>query len=189
MSAVWRLRILLSVSVANSVDLDQIEHSVLGPHCLSVSRNSPSRKHNKYATDDFSRRNFQMIFFRSRWAVWYWSTLFVCKPKFILDVNIYMQRTISADDIFRWFVFVAGEGIRFNQCQKWWPFKGGALVIYISCLFLLCCLGCLLLSCDHLLGNVWSHGFLVCDVFSCFCHFPIWCPGPAVVLVCIYFWS
>ena len=25
-------------------------------------------------------------------------------------------------------------------------------------------------------------GSLVCDVFLCFCHFPIWCPGSGVVL-------
>ena len=26
---------------------------------------------------------------------------------------------------------------------------------------------------------------LVCDVFLCFCHFPIWCLGSGVVLDCI----
>ena len=25
-----------------------------------------------------------------------------------------------------------------------------------------------------------SEGALVCDVFLCFCHFPIWCPGSGV---------
>ena len=25
----------------------------------------------------------------------------------------------------------------------------------------------------------------VCDVFLCFCHFPMWCPGSGVVLDCI----
>ena len=28
-------------------------------------------------------------------------------------------------------------------------------------------------------------GSIVCDVFLCFCHFPIWCPGFCVVLDCI----
>ena len=28
--------------------------------------------------------------------------LFLCMPKFALDVSIYMQQTTSADDIFRW---------------------------------------------------------------------------------------
>ena len=23
-------------------------------------------------------------------------------------------------------------------------------------------------------------GYLVCDVFLCFCHFPMWCPGSGV---------
>ena len=31
----------------------------------------------------------------------------------------------------------------------------------------------------------WSHGSLVCDVFLCFCHFPMWCPGSGMVLDCI----
>ena len=29
--------------------------------------------------------------------------------------------------------------------------------------------------------------FLVCDVFLCFCHFPMWCPGLGVVLYCTDF--
>ena len=34
----------------------------------------------------------------------------------------------------------------------------------------------------HLLGKGLPHGSLVCDVFLCFCHFLIWCPGSGVVL-------
>ena len=30
---------------------------------------------------------------------------------------------------------------------------------------------------------------LLCDVFLCFCHFPIWCSGSGVVLDCIDSWS
>ena len=26
-------------------------------------------------------------------------------------------------------------------------------------------------------GNGLTYGSLVCDVFLCICHFPIWCPG------------
>ena len=29
----------------------------------------------------------------------------------------------------------------------------------------------------------------MCDVFLCFCHFPIWCPGLGVVFDCIDSWS
>ena len=25
----------------------------------------------------------------------------------------------------------------------------------------------------------------ICDVFLCFCHFPMWCPGSGVVFDCI----
>ena len=56
-------------------------------------------------------------------------------------------------------------------------------VIYVSCLS--CCLVCSLQPCGHLLGKGWPHGSLVCDVFLCFCHFPMWCPGSGVVLDCI----
>ena len=28
-------------------------------------------------------------------------------------------------------------------------------------------------------------GSLVCDVFLCFCHLPMWCPGSGAVLECI----
>ena len=55
--------------------------------------------------------------------------------------------------------------------------------IYVSCLS--CCLTCTLQPCGHLLGMGWPLGSLVCDVSSCFCHFPMWCPGSGVVLDCI----
>ena len=72
----------------------------------------------------------------------------------------------------------------------YWPFPGGAsfvdlflFVIYVSCLS--CCLVCSSQPYGHLLGKGWPLGFLVCDVFLCFCHFPMWCPGTGVVLDCI----
>ena len=35
-------------------------------------------------------------------------------------------------------------------------------------------------------GKVGSNfGSLVCDVFLCFCHFPMWCPWSGAVLDCI----
>ena len=55
--------------------------------------------------------------------------------------------------------------------------------LYVSCLS--CCLVCSLQPCGHLLGKGWPLGSLVCDVFLCFCHFPMWCPGSGVVLDCI----
>ena len=41
----------------------------------------------------------------------------------------------------------------------------------------------------HLLGKGWPPGSLVCDVFLCFCHFPIWCPGSGVVFDGLDSWS
>ena len=38
-------------------------------------------------------------------------------------------------------------------------------------------------------GKGWPLGSLVCDVFLCFCHFPIWCSGSGVVFDCIDSWS
>ena len=43
--------------------------------------------------------------------------------------------------------------------------------------------------CGHLLGKGWSFGSLVCDVFLCYCNFPIWCPESGVVFDCVDFWS
>ena len=37
----------------------------------------------------------------------------------------------------------------------------------------------------YLLGTGWPLGSPVCDVFLCFCHFIIWCPGSSLVLDCI----
>ena len=56
-------------------------------------------------------------------------------------------------------------------------------VIYVSVLS--CCLVCSLQPCDHLLGKGKPLGSLVFDVFFCFCHFPMWCPGSGVFLDCI----
>ena len=33
-------------------------------------------------------------------------------------------------------------------------------------------------------GKSWPLGSLVDDVFLCFCHFPMWCPGSGVVQDC-----
>ena len=52
---------------------------------------------------------------------------------------------------------------------------------------------CVILSClflepsGHLLGKGCPLGSLVCDVFLCVCHFPIWCPGSGVVFDCYGF--
>ena len=49
---------------------------------------------------------------------------------------------------------------------------------------------CLFLA--ALLSPAWkgltSWLFCVCDVFLCFCDFPIWCPGSGVVFICIDSW-
>ena len=42
------------------------------------------------------------------------------------------------------------------------------------CLSLIYCLVCFLQQCDHLLGRAVLLA-LLCDVFLCFCHFPIRC--------------
>ena len=34
-------------------------------------------------------------------------------------------------------------------------------------------------------GRGLTSWLLVCDVFLCFCHFTMWCPGSGVVLDCI----
>ena len=62
-------------------------------------------------------------------------------------------------------------------------------VIYVSCLSLLCYLICSLQPCDRLLGKAWSLGYLVCCVFLCVRHIPIWCLGSGVILDCIDSWS
>ena len=53
--------------------------------------------------------------------------------------------------------------------------------IYAPCLS--CCLDCSLQPCGHLLGKGWPLASLVCDVFLCLIHFPMWCPGSGVELV------
>ena len=55
--------------------------------------------------------------------------------------------------------------------------------IHVSCLSLLCGLVCSLQPCDHLLGEGWPLGSLVCFVM-------VWpCPGSCVILDCIASWS
>ena len=62
-------------------------------------------------------------------------------------------------------------------------------VLHLWILFVIC-VPCLSLQpCGHLMGKCRPLGSLVCDVFSCFCHFPLWCPGSGVVFDCIDSWS
>ena len=39
--------------------------------------------------------------------------------------------------------------------------------------------------CGHLMEKGWPLGSLVCDVFLCYSHVPICCPGSGLVLDCI----
>ena len=64
--------------------------------------------------------------------------------------------------------------------------------LFISFVFVFDILPCLCLvlqPCGHLLGKGWPLGASVCEVFMCFCHVPIRCPGSGVVLDCIDSWS
>ena len=59
---------------------------------------------------------------------------------------------------------------------------------YLLFVFRVClsyCLVCSLQACKYLLGKGWPLGSIVYDVFLCFCHFPIWCPGSGVAFDCI----
>ena len=49
-------------------------------------------------------------------------------------------------------------------------------VIFICALSLPYCRVCFLQPCGHLLGKGWPLGSCVCDVFLCFCRFPVRCP-------------
>ena len=71
---------------------------------------------------------------------------------------------------------------------RWCFFCGSVFGFYVSSLSLISCVVCSLQPCDHLLGKGWPLGSLVFDVYLCFCHFPIWCLGSGVVLVCIDPW-
>ena len=59
--------------------------------------------------------------------------------------------------------------------------------IYVLCIS--CFLVCSLQPCGHLPGKGWPLISFVCNVFLWFCHVPMWCPGPGVVLDCIGFGS
>ena len=39
------------------------------------------------------------------------STLFVCMLKLVIAVSIYMQKTTSAENIFKMIFFIAGQGL------------------------------------------------------------------------------
>ena len=51
------------------------------------------------------------------------------------------------------------------------------------CLSLLYCVVCFLQPCGHLLGKGCPFGFLVWDVFLCFCHFPFGVLGQVWYLI------
>ena len=68
-------------------------------------------------------------------------------------------------------------------------FKGG--VSFVRDLFCYLCFVSVMLSglsiaaLGHLLGKGWPLGSLVCDVFLCYSHLPMCCPGSGLVLDCI----
>ena len=66
-----------------------------------------------------------------------------------------------------------------ENCESFWLFVFRVCLPY--------CLVNSLQLCGHLLGKAWPLSSLDCDVFLCFCHFPIWYPGLAAVLDCIDF--
>ena len=55
--------------------------------------------------------------------------------------------------------------------------SNAVLILWIIFVICVSCLACYLVyslqPCGHLLGKGWPLGFLVCDVFLCFCHFPV----------------
>ena len=57
---------------------------------------------------------------------------------------------------------------------------GILFVTYVSCLS--CCLVCSLQPFGHLLGKLLLS--LLYVMFSCVCHFPMWCSGSGMVLDC-----
>ena len=61
----------------------------------------------------------------------------------------------------------------------WETISGTYFVVYASCLPR-CLLACSLQPCGHLPGKGYSLDSLVCDVFLCVCHFPMWCPWSGV---------
>ena len=67
------------------------------------------------------------------------------------------------------------NSLHLNDRSKSVPF-------FILCLSLPKCLANVLQPCGHQLGKGWSLNSPVYDVFMCFCHFPIRCPGSGVVL-------
>ena len=61
----------------------------------------------------------------------------------------------------------------------------GSLLLFMFHVYL--CYG--VLPCEHLVERCHPLSSLVCHVFLCFCHFPIWCSVSGMVLDCIDFWS
>ena len=62
-------------------------------------------------------------------------------------------------------------------------------VSFFYCVSLPYCLVCAMQPWGHMLVNGWLIGSPVCDVFLCFCHFPMQYYGPGMVLECIDSWS
>ena len=64
----------------------------------------------------------------------------------------------------------------------------GSFSLFVFHVCLSYCRVCSLLPCGHLLGKGWPLGSLICDVFLCFYHFPIWCSLSGVIFG-INYWS
>ena len=75
------------------------------------------------------------------------------------------------------------------QLFSYWPFHRWVSFVdrfcYLSLSLPYLFLAALCSPVGKLLISKAALGSLVCDVFLCFCHFPIWCPGSGVVLDCV----
>ena len=99
-----------------------------------------------------------------------------------LFVLIHIKNKDEADT----FTHVSPPGV-FLRIVTRWCFFCTSFLLFVFRAYLSYCLVCSLQHCGHLLGKDWPLGSLVFDVFLCFCHFPIWCPGLGVILDCVDF--
>ena len=126
---------------------------------------------------------FEWLFLVVHWGfLWLTDRVFCANQTSMFLIHIITKGEVGAVKLV--------SALRYNSITD---HSKAVLLFWIFCLIYVLCFSCFricsLLPCEFASGERADHLVFVCDVYSRFCHFPMWYPESCVVLDCIDSWS